>query len=246
MIKAVLFDQDGVIIDTERDGHRIAFEKGFKECGFDIKWDEDIYHKLLQVGGGKERIKYYFENFYSGDKPADMDAFVKEMHSKKTAIFLDIIETLPLRPGIKRFMEELNQAEIPIGICTTSNEKVANTIAHKKLKGISFSIIIAGDMVKKKKPDPEIYITALEKLKVKPSECLVVEDSNIGINAAKAAGCKVLATFNGYTRNEDLNNADVIVSCLGDESGEKATFLNKSIQLSKEGIISLQDLMKVF
>lgn len=246
MIKAVLFDQDGVIIDTERDGHRVAFEKAFQEFGYNIKWDVDLYHKLLQVGGGKERIKYYFNNFYTGEKPTDLDAFVKDIHAKKTAVFLDIVKTLSLRPGIIRFMEEINKEGIPIGICTTSNEEVAHTIAEKMIENISFSVIIAGDMVSRKKPNPEIYITALEKLQIKPSECLVVEDSSIGVRAAKDAGCNVLATFNGYTRDEDLSPADIIVSCLGDEAGEKAEFVKKPIQLSNEGIISFIDIMKLF
>ena len=175
-----------------------------------------------------------------------MDVFVKEIHARKTTAFLDIVETLPLRPGIRRFMDEIDKAGIPMGICTTSNEKVAHVIAGKILKGISFSVIIAGDMVSKKKPDPEIYITALEKLKVKPSECLVVEDSNIGVRAAKAAGCNVLATYSGYTQDEDLSPADIIASCLGDEEGEKAEFVKIPVQMQKEGVISLPDIMKLF
>lgn len=246
MIKAVLFDQDGVIIDTERDGHRIAFEKAFLECGYAIKWDIELYHKLLQVGGGKERIKHYFENYYEGKKPQNEAQFIKDMHEKKTAAFLEILETLPLRPGIRRFMREIKMAGILTGICTTSNEKIAHTIASNRLQEINFNIIIAGDSVAKKKPDPEIYLTALEKLGVKPSECLVVEDSNIGVIAAKAAGCRVIATFNDYTKEEDLNHADIIVSCLGDEDGEKASFVKNPIPLMNQGIISLADLIKVF
>ncbi|MBS4208218.1 HAD-IA family hydrolase [Bacillus sp. FJAT-50079] len=242
MIKAVLFDQDGVIIDTERDGHRVAFNMAFTEHGYDIEWDVELYHKLLQIGGGKERIRYYFENYYEGATPRNIDELIHNLHKTKTEAFLEILNTLPLRPGIKRFMKELNEAGILIGICTTSNEKVANTIANSRLAGIEFSVILAGDMVSKKKPDPEIYNTALKKINITPSECLVVEDSYIGISAAKAAGCHVLATYSDYTKDEDLSQADMIVNCLGDENGEKACFIKSELPLLIEGVITFKDL----
>lgn len=246
MIKAVLFDQDGVIVDTEREGHKVAFEKTFLKYGFDIRWDDQLYHKLLQVGGGKERIKYYFDNYYEGEVPTNLPDLIKKMHADKTNTFLEILETLPIRPGIRRFMNELNSLGIPIGICTTSNEKVANSISRNMLKDIHFNIIIAGDMVAKKKPDPEIYLMALDKLGVKPPECLVIEDSNIGVRAAKAAGCNVIATYNDYTKDEDLSMADIITSCLGDETGVKAEIMKGQISLAKDGVISIEDIMKVF
>ncbi|PWI57262.1 hypothetical protein BM613_09525 [Sulfoacidibacillus thermotolerans] len=246
MIKAVLFDQDGVMIDTERDGHRIAFEKAFQEFGYDISWDVQLYHELLQTGGGKERIRHYFEHYYSGDIPSDLTKFTKELHERKTEIFLQMVSSMPLRPGIRRFMEELNSAHIPIGICTTSHVKVANTIAKQVLAGIKFELVLAGDMVAEKKPHPEIYQRALKHLNIKPTECLVIEDSNIGVRAAKAAGCYVLATYNDFTRHEDLSQADFIVSCLGDKDGEQAQFVKHSIDLSTPGVITFADLVNVF
>jgi len=244
MFKAVLFDQDGVIIDTERDGHRVAFNAAFKEFGYDCQWDVELYHKLLQVGGGKERIKYFFENFFQGRKPDDMDGFVKAMHEKKTALFLGLLDAMPLRPGIHRFMKEIKAAGCKIGICTTSNEKVARKVAGEKLADIGIDLVIAGDMVTKKKPDPEIYLSAINKFGLQSGDCLVVEDSGIGVRAGAAAGCKVLATVNGYTRDEDLSAASLIVNCLGDEGGEKAEFTGRTIPLAKPGILSFADLTK--
>jgi HAD superfamily hydrolase (TIGR01509 family) len=241
-IQAVLFDQDGVIIDTERDGHRLAFNKAFRDFGFDVEWDVEFYHELLQVGGGKERIKYYFEKYYTGKKPEDLDGLIKKLHEAKTAAFIEILETMPLRPGIHRFMQEIQARGLKIGICTTSNEKVAHTVAEKMLADISFDVLIAGDMVSRKKPDPEIYLSALKKIGVAPENCLVLEDSSIGVQAAKAAGCRVVATVNGYTKDEDLSGADLVISCLGDEQGEKAVFLAGNIPLRKAGIVSLEDI----
>jgi HAD superfamily hydrolase (TIGR01509 family) len=244
MLKAVLFDQDGVIIDTERDGHRAAFNATFKEFGLDCEWDVELYHKLLQVGGGKERIRYYFENHYRGKKPEDLEELIKKLHQRKTAAFLELLADMPLRPGIRRFMEEIKTAGLKIGICTTSNEKAAHAVAFERLGDINFDVVIAGDMVTKKKPDPEIYISALTKISVDPGDCLVIEDSGIGVRAARAAGCRVLATVNGYTREEDLSGAEFIVTCLGDEGGEKAEFLGKNIPLAQPGIIGLADILK--
>ncbi|MCF8566499.1 HAD-IA family hydrolase [Alicyclobacillus tolerans] len=248
MIKAILFDQDGVIIDSERNGHRIAFEKAFQQFGYDIQWDPELYHQLLQIGGGKERLKYYFERVYSGNKPKNLDEFVLQLHDLKTALFIEMLETagtIPLRPGIRRFMNEANQLGIPIGICTTSNERVARTVVRQILKGIHLDLLIAGDMVREKKPDPEIYLRAIDLLEVKASETLVVEDSNIGVRAAKAAGCRVLCTYTQYTQGEDLSDADIVVSALGD-ADEQARFSTPPIALKCEGIVSVQDLLAVF
>jgi len=239
MLEAVLFDQDGVIIDTERNGHRVAFNIAFEKCGYpEVVWDEELYHKLLQVGGGKERIKYYFEKFYDGDRaPADIEEFAKEIHKAKTEIFVGMITELPLRPGIHRFMSELREAGIKIGICTTSNEKVAGTVANVILSDIPFDVVIAGDMVKHKKPDPEIYNMALEIMGIKPENTLVVEDSHIGVTAAKRAGCLVLATYNDYTKQEDLSEADFIVSCLGDPDGEKAVVEKTAFTITQDDVV---------
>jgi len=237
MKKAVLFDLDGVIIDTERHGHRVAFNEAFKKCGYpDVSWDEDLYHSLLQVGGGKERVKHYFDKFHRGSAPpADMESFVKDMHRLKTDLFVEMLPKLPLRPGVRRFMLELREMGIAMGICTTSNEKVAQTVAEVILSDIPFSVVIAGDMVKRKKPDPEIYNMAKDILKV--DQALVVEDSHIGVRAAKQAGCTVVATYNGYTEGEDLSPADFIVSCLGDPDGEKAVVKKAAFPIAADGVV---------
>lgn len=219
-LKAVFFDQDGVIVDTEKDGHRVSFNKAFAEFGVDAEWDVETYHKLLQIGGGKERMKRYFEDvgFKGKDWLADADAFVKALHKRKTEIFIEMIRTrqLPLRPGILRLMKEINAAGIKLCICTTSAEDSARAVVDSLLVGARVDILLAGDMVKKKKPDPEIYLMAMDRTGAGPGECVVVEDSAIGVAAATAAGATVVATVNDYTVDEAVDAASVILDCLGE------------------------------
>jgi len=245
MLQAVLFDLDGVIIDTERNGHRVAFNEAFQKCGYpDVVWDEDLYHRLLQVGGGKERIRHFFDNFYQGDDPpGNMDEFVKKMHELKTGILVEMLSKIPLRPGVRRFMSEFRDRGVKIGICTTSNERAAKTVAEVILSDIPFAVVIAGDMVKHKKPDPEIYNMALEILKISPKDALIIEDSEIGVKAGKSAGCTVIATYNGYTEKEDLSPADFIVSCLGDPDGEKAVIKKAAFPVGQDGVIEASSFM---
>lgn len=248
-IKAFFFDQDGVIIDTERDGHRVSFNKTFKEFGFNFEWNEEEYHELLQIGGGKERITHYLntKGFRIPVKKEDQEELIKSLHKRKTEIFMKMLEAdeLPLRPGILRIMREINQLDLKLGICTTSAVKTATLISEKLLTGVAFDFIIAGDMVKKKKPDPEIYLLAMEKLGLKPDECVVIEDSEIGTKAAKQAGCYVLCTINDYTKDEDLSNADIIINNLGDENAEKALIL-KGRFVGFNGSISAEMIVNTF
>lgn len=248
-IKAVLFDQDGVIIDTEKDGHRVAFNETFKEMGFDVEWDEEYYHELLQVGGGKERMKHHLHTHGFGKeiKPEEEADLIKEMHRIKTDKFIHLIESgkLPLRPGAHRFMQEVMSEGLTLGVCTTSNERAAHAIAYNILKDIKFDLILAGDVVSHKKPDPEIYLLALSKTGLKPDECLVIEDSSNGVKAAKAAGMYVIATTNHYTEQEDLDDADVIASCLGDPGGEKGRLKKGSIP-NYDGVLHVKQLVDYF
>lgn len=249
-IKAVIFDQDGVIIDTERDGHRVAFNETFKEFGFDVEWDVEKYHELLQIAGGKERMKHHLQTdgFGVEVKPEEVDELIKKLHKRKTAIFVELIESgkLPLRPGVKRLMAETMEAGLILGVCTTSNEKAANAVANGMLKDMKFEFILAGDIVSKKKPDPEIYLLALDKAGLKGCECVVVEDSRNGLLAAKAAGMNVVATTNIYTETEDLSEADIVVTCLGDDDGEKGTLKQGGERLDYDGVVHVGQLVKYF
>jgi HAD superfamily hydrolase (TIGR01509 family) len=249
-IKAIIFDQDGVIIDTERDGHRVAFNKTFKEFGFDFQWDVDYYHELLQVAGGKERMRHHLhtKGFAREVKSEEEDGLIKALHKRKTEIFIELIKegALPLRPGIKRIMKEAMNRGLKVGICTTSNEKAAHAVAYEILKDIKFEFVLAGDVVEKKKPHPEIYLLALKKGGLKAEECIVVEDSHNGLLAAKAAGMNVVVTTNHYTEKEDLREADIIVTCLGDPDGEKGKLKQGGEGINYNGVLGIDQLIAYF
>lgn len=249
-IKALFFDMDGVIIDTEKDGHRVAFNEAFKFFEYDFSWDVDLYYKLLKVSGGKERMQHYFklQGLFQNLSDEQMKAHLLKIHKKKTQIFLEMLETgkLPLRPGIKRFMQEAMDQGIIICVCTTANEKAAAAVTKNMLNEIEFAHVLAGDIVNKKKPDPEIYNLALEKTGLDKASCIVVEDSAIGVQAARSAGLRVIATTNVYTENEDLSHADIIVSCLGDPDSEKGVLKKGDEILEFEGILKFDRVKAYF
>lgn len=249
-IKAIFFDQDGVIVDTERDGHRVAFNRAFESFGFDVRWDVAKYHEMLQVGGGKERMRHqlHAEGFGKEIPPDQEDALIAQLHQRKTDIFIEMIERrqLPLRPGVHRLMQEARRRGLALGVCTTSAERAARAILQGLLADIHFDLVLAGDIVKRKKPDPEIYLLAMEKTGLRPEQCVVVEDSSNGVKAAKTAGMNVVATVNDYTRDEDLSPADIVLSCLGDEDGRRAELIRSRRPWKIDGVVRVTDLMNYF
>lgn len=220
-LKALIFDCDGVLVDTERDGHRVAFNKTFAQKGYNIEWDVELYKELLKVAGGKERMRHYFDQTRWPEDVTDKDSLIKELHKLKTDLFMQIIESgeLPLRPGAARLVDEAIAENVGLAVCSTANERAVNLVVEKLLgpeRKAKFDLILAGDVVSKKKPDPEIYNLALQRLDLKPNECVVIEDSRNGFLAAKTAGIYCVITTNSYTKDEDFTEADVVVSELGD------------------------------
>ncbi len=247
-IRAVFFDMDGVIIDTERDGHRVSFNMTFKEFGFTDEWSVDYYHELLQIAGGKERMRRHLQTkgFSQPVPPEHAEELIKAMHKRKTDLVVGLIESgrLPLRPGVHRFMKEAMNAGLKLGVCTTSNEQAAQAITEKMLSDIKFDVVLAGDVVSRKKPDPEIYNLALSRTGLKPEEAFVIEDSRNGVLSAKAAGMRVVVTTNAYTEQEDVSGGDIIVTSLGDLDGEKGQLRKGEIPF--DGVLRLEQVIDYF
>ena len=224
MIKALIFDCDGVLVDTERDGHRVGFNRAFKAMGIDAEWDVELYGKLLLVAGGKERMRAYFDEagWPAGTETAEArDELILRLHKLKTEITAGLVAegALPLRPGISRIVDEAIEAGVKLGVCTTSNPKFIDAVLdlfgpERKAK---FDFVHAGDVVSKKKPDPEIYELAKQSLGLPEHECMVIEDSRNGLLAAMGAGLPTLVTTSTYTVDEDFSGAVKVVPELGDE-----------------------------
>lgn len=249
-IKAFIFDQDGVIIDTEKDGHRVAFNETFESFGYDFTWSVEEYHELLQIAGGKERMRHYLHTKGFGVKidPKDEDELIKTLHKQKTETFIGLLEggKLPLRSGVKRLMMEIKEAGLTLGICTTSNQRSASAVANQILKDIQFDFVLAGDVVNEKKPDPEIYNLALSQTGYAPLECTVIEDSHNGVMAAHKAGMRIVATTNYYTAQEDLSHADLVVTRLGDPEDRKGKLISGGEGLDYDGVLRADQLVGFF
>lgn len=228
ILQGLIFDCDGVLVDTERDGHRVAFNQAFAIRGLDIVWNVPLYGKLLKIAGGKERMRHYFDSIGWPHPGGDKELYLKDLHRLKTDCFMRIIESgqLPLRPGVARLVDEAIAEGIILAVCSTSNQRSVNLVVEHLLgptRKPHFSAVLAGDVVKKKKPDPEIYNLVCRKLELDPDSCVVVEDSRIGFLAAKAAGMFCIVTTNGYTEFEDFTGADLVADELGDPPDVKVT-----------------------
>jgi HAD superfamily hydrolase (TIGR01509 family) len=228
MIKALIFDCDGVLVDTERDAHRVGFNLAFKEFGIDAEWDVALYGKLLLVAGGKERMRAYFDEYgwpAGTDSDDQKDALILDLHKTKTRITSEIVADLPVRPGILRIVDEAIAAGVRLGVCTTSNPKFIDAVLDLfgPERKAAFEFVHAGDVVAKKKPAPDIYLLALETLGLPAAECMVIEDSRNGLLAARGAGLPTLVTMSTYTIDEDFTGAAKVVPELGDEPNVNVT-----------------------
>ena len=219
-MQALIFDCDGVLVDTERDGHRVAFNQGFRAAGLNTEWSVDRYGDLLSTGGGKERMRRHFDEVGWPDGVGDRDALILQLHHAKTDLFMQIIDSgaLPLRPGVARMVDAALAAGMQVAVCSTSNERAVAAVVRVLLgaERAARITIFAGDAVAKKKPDPAIYTLAATTLGLDPAACVVIEDSHIGLSAAKAAGMHCIVTKSAYTAEENFTGADRIVTDLDD------------------------------
>lgn len=222
MLKCLLWDVDGTLADTERDGHRIAFNQAFAEAGIDRQWDVPTYGELLAVTGGKERIRFDYER--RGLESPEPQA-IAELHAKKTSHYQDLIAggRIPLRPGVRRLLEEAYAAGIVLAVATTTTPAALDALIEHSLGPEwfdRFAVRAAGDIVPAKKPAPDIYLYAMRELGLGVDACLAMEDSGNGWRAARNAGLRCVVTVNDYTRNQDFSGADLVVSEFGEPDGE--------------------------
>jgi HAD superfamily hydrolase (TIGR01509 family) len=257
MTKALIFDCDGVLADTERDGHLVAFNQMWREKGVNWQWSVDQYIEKLKIGGGKERMLSLARDadFRAAYKVPDSDEewsqTVAEWHKRKSDLYKELIASgaLPGRPGVKRLAEEALAHGWTLVVCSTSALSSVQAVLQHVMgaeTAASFAGVFAGDVVKAKKPAPDIYNLAVDNLHLNPADCVVIEDSRNGLLAADAAGMACVITFNQITRHEGFDEAAIVLSSLGDPDGERAVVVRNRTTANPAGFFTAGDLERVW
>ena len=245
---ALILDCDGVLAETERDGHRVAFNRAFRLHGLPLHWDEATYGRLLQIGGGKERLRVGLGRApeTAGLTKGDLEEIIAAVHSDKTQIFVEMASAgdLPARPGVRRVVTQALDADWKVVVASTSaEESVRGVLASAVGADVAASLdgVFAGDIVKHKKPSPEIYERVMRDMHISGGEGVVIEDSGIGAQAAAAAGLGHLVTLSYYTRDDDFPFAAAVMTSLGD-ARSPATCVTAIVEPRPGSIVDLDDL----
>jgi HAD superfamily hydrolase (TIGR01509 family) len=232
---ALIFDCDGVLGDTERDGHLPAFNATFEQFGLPVRWSVADYGRLLRIGGGKERLATLLEDpavlraAGSPTTPEERAEVIATWHQAKTKAFTELVAAgvIPPRPGVRRVITAAKAEGWTVAVASTSAEpSVRAVLAGAVGEELAATIpVFAGDVVPRKKPDPAVYLLTVEQLGLDPAKTVVVEDSRNGLLAATGAGLATVVTVSGYTRDEDFTEAALVVTSLGDPEGERLEVL---------------------
>jgi len=217
MNEAIIFDVDGTLSETE-ETHRRAFNKAFRQAGLNWHWNQSLYQELLAVTGGKERIRYFIESFGGVGAPADeLDEFIPALHARKTEAYTMMVTggEVELRPGIRDLISNAQERGFRLAIATTTTPANVDALLSVTLGGSSdFEVICAGDSVLHKKPAPDIYEVALDKLCLPATACVAIEDSRNGLLSSMAAGIATVVTPGVYTSGHDFEEAALVIDDL--------------------------------
>ncbi len=245
-LTTLLFDVDGTLAETE-EVHRKSFNKSFAQAGLDWDWTPEIYEELLNVTGGKERIRHYLEHYLgSFEAPMNLDDYIAALHAAKTDIYTRTVGSgeVTLRPGVQRLLQEARDAGLRLGIATTTTPANVTALLEHSMEPPAldwFEVIAAGSVVPAKKPAPDIYEYAMQAMGVEPGECLAFEDSINGLRSAQAAGLRTLVTVGRYTQRQKFDGALLVLDQLGEpdqpftvSSGDAGDHRYVSVELLNE------------
>ncbi|PHM19681.1 MAG: protein CbbY [Curvibacter sp. PD_MW3] len=223
MLRALIFDVDGTLADTES-AHRAAFNHAFMELGLDWHWDEALYTELLEISGGKERIRHYWKQVNPDIRALNGDAMqetIARIHELKTAHYEAAIASgeVALRPGVLALIDEALAQGLQLAIATTTSPVNISALLRQAMGPAwrhNFSAIGDASSAPIKKPHPQVYLQMLDALKLDPSDCLAFEDSGNGLKAATLAGLATVITPTQYTRHHDFSRALHVLPDLGE------------------------------
>ena len=219
MDRAIIFDVDGTLAETE-ETHRRAFNRAFRGAGLSWSWDQDLYRKLLAVTGGKERIRHFVEDYGAEGAPeSGLDEFIRALHASKTAAYTGMVRggELTLRPGVEQLIAAARGQGYRLAIATTTTPANIGALLGATLGDdweSLFEAVCAGDSVPNKKPAPDVYLRALEKLDLPAANCIAIEDSRNGLLSAHRAGIRTIVTPGIYTRGERFDEAVLVIDDL--------------------------------
>jgi HAD superfamily hydrolase (TIGR01509 family) len=242
--EAVVFDVDGTLVDSERHGHRVAFNLAFEAFDLPYRWDEEEYGELLRITGGQKRLHAYLRDQGMADE--ERDDLVPRLHKRKTEILSKLVEEgrIEVRPGVSRLLAELADAGCRLAVATTGSRGWVEGLLKQLLAGVEFEEVGTGDEVENRKPDPEVFTKVLDRLEVKAADAVVVEDSAEGLDAAVAAGLACVVVVNGYTEDHDLDAAELVLDGFG-EPDAPARVVADRVDSGCDGVLDLDVLTRV-
>ncbi len=238
-----MFDVDGTLVDSERHGHRVAFNLAFEAFGLPYRWDEGEYGRLLRLTGGRRRIERYLEVAGMGEERV---ALAASLHERKTEIMTGLIEDgrIEARPGVGRLLAELAGAGATLAVATTGSRGWVERVLARSTPGAHFAVVVTGSDVEARKPDPEAYVRAVELLGVPAAEVVAVEDSAEGLASALGAGLRCAVVVNGYTSDHDLDGADLVLDGFG-EPDQPARVLGDPRRTGCAGVLDAATLVRL-
>lgn len=239
--RAVVFDVDGTLVDTERDGHRVAFNRAFAEAGLSYEWDVETYGRLLEITGGQRRIASYLAEH--GVPEEERERLSPVLHRRKTELFTEMImagEFEP-RPGVQALLDELQSAGVLLGVATTGTATWVEPLLATLFPDTSFDVIVTRREAPVLKPEPDAYIVALELLGVSTAEAVAIEDSRNGLVAARRTGLPCVIVANGYTAEQPFDEADLVLDGFG-VTGEPPAVMYDPHGLAPESPLGLETL----
>ncbi len=216
MLKAIIFDVDGTLAETE-ELHRIAFNTAFVDGGLPWHWSREQYRKLLEVSGGKERIRHFIETEGLPEREKDdLGEFIARLHQQKMQFYTQAVidGRAELRPGVRELIRAAQETGVRLAIATTTslpNVEALLQAAYNGSGGGIFEAICAGDSVPAKKPAPDVYLDALRHLDLPAGECVAIEDSRNGLLSAHQAGIATVVTPGIYTEGQNFSEAELVV-----------------------------------